>query len=291
MIFTMYKNFLITAVAVCLVSSSTAQVPREKTLLWQVSGKGITKPSYLFGTIHIMCENELVMPAAVKEKFGTATELYLEIDMDDPGMMKEMMTGMQMKDSSTLQQLIGDRFDSANMIFKKITGMPLTMMNKAKPFLLMSLIYPSLLGCMPASWESVFQKMAKEKTMEIKGLETLRDQMDVFEKIPYHVQSDMLTKLLFNIDSAKNDFNEMLDVYKQKDINKLNEITVADEDFGEYEGILLNDRNQKWIPVIGEQSKKMPTFFAFGAGHLGGKNGVIYLLRKAGFVVKPVFYE
>jgi uncharacterized protein YbaP (TraB family) len=71
----------------------------------------------------------------------------------------------------------------------------------------------------------------------------------------------------------------------------MNILTNKQENFGEYTDILLSDRNHNWIPVIGEEAKKRPTFFAFGAGHLGGENGVINLLRKAGFTVKPIFYQ
>jgi uncharacterized protein YbaP (TraB family) len=267
-----------------------AQPPSEKTLLWEVSGNGILSPSYLFGTIHLMCADELKMPEVVKGKFDASKQLFLEIDMDDPNMVTEMMSGMQMKGNTTLENLMGKKFDSANTIFQSKTGIPLKMLNSAKPFLLMSMIYPSLLGCQPLSWEGEFQKMAKEKELEIKGLEKLSDQMDVFEKIPYQVQSEMLIKMLQNMDSSKIAFNKMLDVYKTKDINKLYEMTTKDKDFGEYEGLLLNDRNHNWIPVIGEQAKKMSTFFAFGAGHLGGDKGVISLLRKAGYTVKPILY-
>lgn len=267
-----------------------AQAPIEKTLLWEVSGSGISSPSYLFGTIHLMCADELKMPEVVKRKFDGSKQLFLEIDMDDPNMVKEMMIGMQMNGNTTLENLMGKNFDSANAIFQSKTGIPLKMLNSAKPFLLMSMIYPSLLGCQPLSWEGEFQKMATEKELEIKGLEKLSDQMDVFEKIPYQVQSEMLIKMLQNLDSSKIAFNEMLAVYKTKDINKLYEMTTRDADFGKYEGTLLDDRNHNWIPVIGEQAKKMPTFFAFGAGHLGGDKGVISLLRKAGYIVKPVFY-
>ena len=127
--------------------------------------------------------------------------------------------------------------------------------------------------------------------MELKGLEKLQDQITVFDKIPYKAQSEMLLKMLLNVDSAKIQFKEMLKVYNKKDINQLNILTTKDEDFGQYEDILLTNRNHNWIPVIGEEAKKRPTFFAFGAGHLGGETGVINLLRKAGFTVKPVFYN
>ena len=81
--------------------------------------------------------------------------------------------------------------------------------------------------------------------------------MDIFDKIPYKVQSDMFVKMLMNIDSSKKDFNNMLEVYKNKDINQLNILTSKEEDFGEYNNILLDDRNHNWIPVIGEQAKKI----------------------------------
>ena len=287
----MYKYFLAFITIIGFAYHAESQVPKEKTLLWEVSGRGITKPSWLFGTIHLMCADEMKMPKIVEEKFNTVGTLFLEIDMDDPNMVKEMMMGMQMKDSSTLQNLIGNKFDSVNSIFQRTTGMPLKMLNTAKPFFLMSMLYPSLLGCTPASWESIFQKMAQEKGIKIQGLEKLQDQMGVFDKIPYKFQSDMFVKMLMNIDSSKKDFNEMLVVYKNKDINQLNILTNKEENFGQYSDILLNDRNHNWIPAIGEQAKKMPTFFAFGAGHLGGERGVINLLRKAGFTVKPVYYE
>ncbi len=276
---------------VALVHGINAQVPKEKTLLWEVSGKGITKPSWLFGTIHLMCSDQLKMPAVVEEKFNAASSLFLEIDMDDPNMMKEMMMGMQMKDSSTLESLLGNKFDSASTVFQNTTGMPLRMLNTAKPLLLMSMLYPSLLKCTPASWEGILQKMAQKKGMEIQGLERLEDQMNIFEKIPYKVQSEMFVKMLLDIDSSKKDFSKMMDVYLQKDINELSALAIKEKDFGEYNNILLDDQNHNWIPVIGEQAKKMPTFFAFGAGHLGGEKGVINLLRKAGFAVKPVYYE
>lgn len=283
----------LTAALVALISCLghlKAQTPTEKTLLWEVSGKGIGKPSYLFGTIHIMCQDEMRMPTVVKDRFNSTQTLFLEIDMDDPAMMKEMLSGVKMKDSASLETLLGKRYDSVSTAFQKVTGMPLQLMSSMKPFLLMSFLYPSILNCTPVSWEAEFQKLATAKGAEIKGLETLQEQMDVFEKIPYKVQAETFAKMVLNIDSAKNDFDQMMKLYNQKDINKLYESSTAEEDFGKYEGILLNERNRNWIPVIGEQAKKQPTFFAFGAGHLGGDKGVITLLRKSGFTVKPIMY-
>jgi uncharacterized protein YbaP (TraB family) len=271
--------------------NAIAQIPKEKTLLWEISGKGIKQPSFLFGTIHVMCPEDLKVSDIIRRKFNATKQLFLEIDMDDPEMMTQMIPAMVMKDSSIDQLLDEATFDSLNHIFQSETGLALSMMKNMKPIMLMSLIYPSVMGCQPESWEKTFQDMAKERKIKIHGLEKLEDQVKVLGKIPYRVQAEMLVKTMFNIDSTRESLQEMLKIYKNKDINKLNEITTNDKDFGDYEGVLLNDRNKKWIPVIINQSKEMPSFFACGAGHLGGKNGIINLLRGKGYIVKPIMYN
>ena len=274
-----------------LRSVGQSNKPDEKTLLWQITGKNIQEPSYLYGTIHIMCPGDLTISDVLKQKFSATKQLFLELKLDEPGMMMEMMMGMKMKDSSTLKSLLGKaNYDSVNSIFKKSTGIQLEMLNSTKPILIVSMIYPFLLGCTPDSWENTFQKMAKAQNKPLLGLEKISDQMNVLESIPYKEQADMLAKTIFNLDSAKTVFLNMLEVYKQKDIAALYTLTTSDEDFGIYERDLLSNRNHNWIKIISVQAKKIPTFFAFGAAHMGGQEGVINLLRNEGYTVKPILY-
>ena len=56
----------------------------------------------------------------------------------------------------------------------------------------------------------------------------------------------------------------------------------------QFEKDLLETRNSSWIPKISKIVAEKPTFFAVGAGHLGGEKGVIALLRKQGFTVKAI---
>ena len=58
----------------------------------------------------------------------------------------------------------------------------------------------------------------------------------------------------------------------------------------QYDDLLLNNRNKKWIPEIIQQAKLQPVFFAVGAGHLGNDNGLINLLKQQGYTVLPVNY-
>jgi len=285
------KKISLSFVLLLIVVFTNAQAPKEKTVLWKIEGNGTKQPSYLFGTIHLMCPDQIKVDTVIKKCFGSTKELFLEIDMSDPQMMNKMVQNMSMTDGSTLEKLLPKTdYDSIGNIFKEKAGMPMSLMGKAKPMLLMSVMFPSLLGCAPEGWEKVFQDMAKAKNIPLKGLETIEYQMQVFDSIPYKVQADMLKSFMYNMDSTKKSFEYMLQLYLDKNINGLHDMVVDDESYGNYEGLLLDNRNKNWIPVINEQVKQKPTFFAVGAAHLGGENGVVSLLRKKGFTVTPVYY-
>ncbi|HEX6915418.1 MAG TPA: TraB/GumN family protein, partial [Chitinophagaceae bacterium] len=175
-------------------------------------------------------------------------------------------------------------------IFEATTRMSLSLLSRAKPIMLMSMVYPSLLGCNPEGWETRFMQMAGEKQMEVLGLEKVEDQISVLDSIPYSVQAEMFMKTMYNLDSTKASFSKMMEVYQKQDIEEMNHMTSTDEDFGEYEEVMLRKRNRNWIHVMREAMKVQPTFFAVGAGHLGGTDGVISLLRKEGYSVTAVRY-
>jgi uncharacterized protein YbaP (TraB family) len=81
----------------------------------------------------------------------------------------------------------------------------------------------------------------------------------------------------------------MIAAYKSQDVEKLYLGAVEDEKSDpDFQKKLLDDRNTAWIPKIEAFVKDKPTFIAVGAGHLGGKNGVIQLLRAKGYDVKAI---
>ncbi len=286
------KKFVLFALIIFSFLSTQAQSSLEKTLLWQITGPGIKSPSYLYGTIHLMCPQDIIVSTELRAKFYSTKQLFLELDMDDSSVMAKTMEQMNMKNDTTLKQLLpAAEYDSVATAFKQITNMPLEMMQSMKPELLESVIYPSLLGCDGAeAWEQKFLKMAKANNMEIKGLEQVEDQLKIFDEIPYTLQAKEFAETILNIDSVKKSFIDMLNIYKQKDLEALNKMSDDDDEFAGYTNLLLTNRNEKWIPEIIAQAKLKPTFFAVGAAHLGNDVGVINLLRKQGYTVTPVKY-
>jgi len=282
--------FSILLAGTCFIAK--AQSSLTKTLLWQITGPGIVAPSYLYGTIHLMCPHDITVSTELRAKFYSTKELFLELDMDDPTVMAKTMSQISMQNDTILSQLLSkEKFDSVAVVFKKLTGKPIEMMQSIKPELLESIIYPSLLGCIDAeAWEQKFMQMAKANNMKVKGLEQVEDQLKIFDEIPYKTQAEEFASTVLNIDSVKKSFLAMLNLYKQKDLDALNEMMTDEDDLSDYSDVLLKNRNEKWIPEIIEQAKIKPTFFAVGAAHLGNTNGVINLLRKQGYTVSPVKY-
>lgn len=273
-----------------LASFSNGQT-EKKSLLWKISGNGLTKESYLFGTIHISCDASL--PKKVLTALDKTEQLCLELDMDDPNMQLEMMSKMMMKDGVTIQSLMSaEDFKLVDDFFKKQSGFSLKMMNTVKPFALSAMLYPKMLDCLMQSYETELMKVAKAQNEETIGLETIAEQLAVFDAIPYQTQVDELIKSAkSDLGRDKKELQEMLDLYKTEDVEAMIKYTEKSDNelTSGFMDELLNNRNSNWIERIEKIAKDKPTFFGVGAAHLGGQNGVIKLLQQKGYKVEEVF--
>ncbi len=259
-------------------------------MLWEISGNGLTQPSYVFGTVHIICREDFLFPDLLREKFINANEVFLELDMDDPNMIMKMMSLLQLPKGQTIQKLFGDSaFKSFDSSYKKITGSSASMFNGFKPFMLMSMLTEKMLTCSnKESYEQNFITLATKYKKDIKGLETIEDQVAVFDSIPDSVEVANLKEMVTNFNKQVNEFKKLVAVYKTQNVDSLFNITQTGVKDIEAESELLTKRNSKWIPVMKTNMQKASCFFAVGAAHLGGNIGVLALLRKEGYTVKPV---
>ena len=284
------KHFL--SLFLCAFLSITAINAQqlENSTLWKISGNGLEKPSYLFGTIHITCDASL--DEDIKKALDETTQLVLELDMDDPTLQAKMMGGMYMKDGKTLKDFVSDEeFTAIDSLFTNQAGMSINMIQNIKPFFLASMLYPKMMDCPMESFELELMKVTKEQNEEVFGLETIEEQLQVFETIPYEDQvADLIRMAKDNLEYDKATFADLLDVYKSENITAM--LDMMDDETNQttakHQDILLKNRNIKWISKIEEFTKQQSTFFGVGAGHLAGEYGVIKLLRKAGFTVSAV---
>ncbi len=276
-------------IAAVIVNLTNAQ-NNNNSLLWKISGNGLSKPSYLFGTIHITCDAAL--SDKVKKALDNTEQLCLELDMDDANMQAQMMQGMMMKDGVTMKSLApADDFKIVDDFLKAQLGYSAEMLTTLKPFMVSAMLYPKMLPCEAQSVETELMKIGKAQNEEVIGLETIAEQMNVFDAISYQDQMDELVKTAkSNLKRDIAEINDMLALYKTEDIEAIYDFTQKSENVmtSKYTDVMLNDRNKNWISRIDKIAKEKPTFFGVGAAHLGGEQGVVKLLRKAGYTIEPV---
>ncbi len=262
----------------------------ENSLLWEITGNGLEKPSYLFGTIHLTCDATL--SDKVKRALDNTAQLVLEVDMDDPQLQVKMMQGMRMKDGHTLKDFLNNsQLADIDSLFLKNLGMSAKMFQGVKPMMLNSMLIPSMLDCPAQSFEAELVKISKAQDEEVKGLETIEYQLKMFDLIPYEDQAKELAKSAKdNLAKSKSDIAKLIAIYNQEKITEMFDFMNEDKEnvMIKYQEQMFDTRNKNWIPEISKYAKEKPTFFGVGAGHLPGENGVINLLRKAGYTVKAV---
>lgn len=275
--------------------SSAQAPPDENTLLWRISGNGLTKYSYLFGTMHMICANDIVISDSLSYAIKNADKVYLEIDMDDMmGIMMSAMNQMGMRGDTTLSDLLTDEeYNKVKSFFELKTGgmMPFSMLEKFKPMLIGSMVMEQLKQCqdMIVMEQMVMEEASKSKK-EIEGLETIEYQLAIFDKIPYKVQAKQLLKMIEDHGKESSDTEMMLltQAYRNQQLDKMDELINKDSGISGYTDILLYDRNENWTNKLQNLMSGNSLVIAVGAGHLPGEKGVINLLRKAGYKVEPV---
>ncbi len=284
----MFKRFRILFLLVISGFSAFSQ-PDSSSLLWEISGNGLKQPSYLFGTFHIMCKGDFAVTGILEARLKQSSQFYGELKMDDPGMQMKLMSKMMMT-GQTLQTLIPEpEFSKMNSRFQAITGMPLSMFNNFKPFMALSMLAIKSTTCNETVQpETELMTVAKQNKIPMLGLETIDDQMNAIDKEPLDSQINSLKKLVSNFDSAKNEMLQLSAVYMKRNVDSLYAFMKNTGISDDFETNMLDDRNKRWIPVMQKAMEVKSTFFAVGAGHLGGNEGVISLLRKQGYRLTPV---
>ena len=296
------KNFITTlSLLLGLVAfgfaQETPQTDSENSLLWEISGKGVKNVSYLFGTIHMIHRDDFILTDATKNALEKSKRVTFEINMEEMSDMSAMLPLMMrafMKNGTTLKSLLSEEdYTLVENHFADL-GLPMMMLDRIKPMFLSALASEDFIseGNMDeiVSYEMEIMELASQREMEVAGLETAEFQMSMFDSIPYEAQAQMLVESIKSEgDESDEQLRIMVEMYKNQDIEGMQQLIKGDtEGIGKYEELLLVQRNKNWIPIMSQMMSQMPTFFAVGAGHLGGEQGVIALLREAGYKLKPV---
>ena len=290
------KGLLQTAFLLFVAHSAMA-VPEvqhpEKPLLWEIGGKDLEKPSYLFGTIHLGAEAVTTLHPAAREAFDGAESVYTEVPMDAASQLAAAPLTIR-KDGKTLNESLGEELsilldEELEQINPVLDSTPFQPLATWVVSISLPLLPDQLTG--KVALDKVLWDEAEAAGKDMGALETVVGQLGIFTEMTEEEQVAMLSETLKNLKKdrteGRNRIGDLTDAYIQGDVAKVEmEMTKA---MAETEGTehqeftekfmkrLLADRDVTMAASIAEVLEKEPGtihFFAAGAlhFHLGDKH-------------------
>lgn len=268
----------------------------EHSLLWQISGKGLKQPSYLFGTYHLASKSLVDSLPIIRQRFESCTMVAGEIVMDSTALQK--LAGVMIMTDNSLDKmfapaqykLIADRV-------KAVTGMDMSLLNQIRPAALQMMLVQSnaaktATANMSEQLDTYFQVQEKKRNGKVVGLETIDDQIGHLFNKDIEVEKKRLIRYVSKPDTNKATLTKMYQLYLKQDLNGLYKLMMEDDNDGEYtqqeKDGLFKDRNMKWMTELPGLMSERPTFIVVGAAHLLGPDGLIDQLRSKGYTVTAV---
>ncbi|SKC88567.1 TraB/GumN family protein [Ohtaekwangia koreensis] len=282
---------------VVTINQSVAQKKAgvENSVFWEVSGNGLAQPSYLFGTFHLMSHRYADSLTQVSSRFAAAKTHVSEILLDST-MSGKMMTAAQLEGTTLDRLLTPEQFKQTNDWLQELSGYDLKMFNSINPMTIQVLLtallqqrhYP-LDPIKDIAMDLYFQQRAAKEGKQLIGLETFDDQIHaIFGQFTYERQAQLLVATVAEKDKALTELKSMNKLYREGRLTQL-ETLMADQVYTPKEAaVMLDNRNKKWMQQLPGIFRQQSTFVAVGALHLAGENGLVMLLRNAGYTVKPL---
>lgn len=266
----------------------TAQV-EKKSLLWEITDRNSNLKSYLFGTMHIMDEESFFLPLKVKSILGKTSALCMEISAISAANLSPRQLILE---KGSFNDFFSEKErDTIHLWASEKLLMNVQQFNenfeKAKPFLVLQFILQNSLPQNPKSQELELDATAKKKKLLVLGLETVEEQLKLFDNLSIFDQKTMIMGALRNQEKAKKEFKDLQVLYLSQNLDSLYSFITKDSS-PPNSRIFLEERNIRWIPFIKAMIKTQKVFIAVGAAHLPGPEGLIELLIKEGYELKAV---
>ena len=290
-----------------LVFSEEAPTHPVKPLLWKIEGKGLSKPSYLFGTIHLGSGPLAKLHPAAEAAFEQSDVLYTEIPFDQKTQLGATRLLLR-NDQKTLVQSIGEKLK--NRLDKELAAINPQLDSEPFQFLKTWAVAATLpmlkaqIGGEQAMDGTLWQRAeAEEKKTD--SIETVESQLGVFDAFNEEEQIIMLSETLKMMKedrlAKKDSMQELIDAYVTGDLQSLQKTLDKSLDEmrkGEHKELgerfykkLLTDRDVSMAEVIVKKLANSPGdchFFAAGAAHFAGDKSIRAHLEKAGYKITRI---
>jgi len=268
-------------------------------LLWKVTGKGLKHPSYLFGTHHLISIQFLDSIPGLFKAFNETDIVVGEMVMNNIDITAKIQQAAIMPNHTVIKDLLNDdEYKLVDNELKSVLKLGLKNLSIMNPSLILTMyemeIYKRLTGFTDGKQsDSYFQLVAAEKGKKVIGLETVDQQIAIlFGNGSLERQANILVETIQHKDKTLSEMIQLNKLYKTGKIDELvdlskgkdNTTEMTEEEYAN----LVDKRNAEWLKKLPAYFKETSGFVAVGAIHLGGKNGLVKQLQRAGYKVKAV---
>ena len=285
------KIFIATFIALVFIISVQAQ------LLWKVSGNGLTKSSYLFGTHHLIEKNQIKDFNKILILSGQADAVVGEMDMTDMASMQAKIMQVAVMPGKNIKDMISTAdYTLVDTELKQILGAGLDQLGAFKPIMLETMFSEFVylrsqnLTKQPEAIDVLFQMNAKENHKKVVGLETIEQQAAImFDSLSLNRQAEILVKSVKEKQKEIDLIKKLNEYYLAGDLKKLSALDNEDDDMSPAEKKpMYENRNADWMKQIPALLSKQSCFIAVGCMHLVGETGLIEQLKKSGYKVEGI---
>lgn len=273
--------------------------PLHSQLLWKISGKNLSEPSYLFGTHHLIPISFLDSVPGLFKAFNNCDAVVGEMILNNIDASSQIMQAAMLPQGLTMDSLLNkDDYALVDAELKSIFKFGLKELGLMNPSMIKTMyeleLYKQLTGFSEdVQSDSYFQALAAQMDKRLIGLEDIEKQIDVlFGNKDLQREAELLVETVRAKNKTLEDINTMNSLYRSGKIDELvnlaklqdDPLAMTDEEYAR----LVDNRNFDWLEILPGYMTTASCFIAVGALHLGGEHGLIKQLKKQGYKVRVI---
>jgi len=268
-----------------------AKAPAASACVWKVT-RPDGKIAYLGGSVHALRASDYPLPPVFMRAFNASSRIAFEVDAKA---LKEssdslVQNGKYRKGDSLKNHVDARTYAYMRRLFE-LMDVPESSFSQYRPwFIVLMLQSVSTRNAMPkAGVDEFLMKQAAKRSMPVVGLESVQEHARIYSGLTDR-ESEILLLVTFIPSASTLGNDDIMKAWRRGDAETLARIMDREsQEFPAFNERLLGARNRAWIPKIdGFLSSGHTYFVVAGAGHFGGRQGLLALLRAKGYQIEQL---
>ena len=270
----------------------------NNSLIYKIQGTHNTV--YLLGSIHVLAEEYYPLTRAFSYAYYDSSKVVFEIDPEilfSTSIPRKFENILKLPSGQTLENILSPKTYRLLKTRCEKMRVPWNKIHHYKPwvmYLLLGVPFDSSMEFRAdLGIENHFYRMAQDAGKETGGLESIQDQLNVFEKLSWKEQDQLLLDLLLirNSKDHQKAFLQLVKDWHKGNLEGLEDMVEAQKKYPKFYKAMLADRNRNWLPQIETfLTEKTNILVVVGAAHLAGEDGLIALLNEKGYTLERVSF-